>query len=132
MSFSFIAKIKIKGREFQNIIYPWVRDFDNQKYPDEISIEKNNEIINIARLTYRINSEEDENIVIMKWNAYPNSTRWMFINCINIIEIDLTQFYLTYISIMNSTFQNCYILTSVKYGKLSYRSNIKQRMYIKF
>ena len=46
--------------------------------------------------------------------------------------LDLTQFYLTYISIMNSTFQNCYILTSVKYGKLSYRSNIKQRMYIKF
>jgi hypothetical protein len=83
LSFSFIAKIKIKGREFQNIIYPWVRDFDNQKYPDDISIEKNNEIINIARLTY-------------------------------------------------STFQNCYILTSVKYGKLSYRSNIKQRMYIKF
>ena len=69
-----------------------MRDFDNQKYPDEISIEKNNEIINIARLTYRINSEEDENIVILKWNAYTNSTRWMFNNCINIIEIDLTQF----------------------------------------
>ena len=116
LSFSFIAKIKIKERGYQNIIYPYIRNFDNQKYPDEILIEKNNEIINIARLTYRINSEEDENIVIMKWNEYPNSTRLMFFNCINITEIDLTQFDLAYITIMDNTFQNCYNLTSVKFG----------------
>ena len=116
LSFDYIAKIKIKGRGNQSIINPKITNYNAQKFPDEISIEKNNRIINIGGGIYNINSEEDENIVIMKWNTYPISTKGMFQNCINITEIDLTQFDLTLIKNMQNMFLHCYSLTSIKFG----------------
>ena len=68
LSFDYIAKIKIKGRGNQSIINPKITNYNAQKFPDEISIEKNNRIINIGGGIYNINSEEDENTVIMKWH----------------------------------------------------------------
>ena len=73
ISFDYIAKIKIKGTGNQTIICREISSIDNQKYPDEIYIEKDNEIIkNITEGIYKIDLEEDENTIIMKWNTYPN------------------------------------------------------------
>ena len=115
--YDFIVKVKINGIGYQNIINSEIINYDNQTYPDEISIEnKNGEIKNISGGAFNINLEENENSVIMKWHTYPNSTRFMFYNCINITEIDLTQFDLALITNMVNMFYNCYNLTNVTFG----------------
>ena len=115
--FDFIAKIKIKGNGVQTIICPEILNLDNQKYPDEIFIEKDNTIIeNIPGGTYKITLEENENLIIIKWYTYPNSTRRMFKNCVNITEIDLTQFNLTSIVNMGNMFLKCINLANIKFG----------------
>ena len=98
ISFDFIVKVKITDSGYQNIICSDIINYDNQKYPDEIFIEnKNGTKKNISGGIYKINLEENENLVTMKWYTYPNSTTRMFYNCVNITEIDLTQFDLTFI-----------------------------------
>ena len=52
----------------------------------------------------------------MKWYTYPNSTKNMFNECVNITEIDLTQFDLTSIRNMINIFKNCENLTNVIFG----------------
>ncbi len=120
ISFDYIAKIKIKGTGNQTIVCPEISSTDNQKYPDEIYIEKDNEIIkNITGGIYKIDLEEDENTIIMKWNTYPNSTRRMFKDCSNITEIDLALFNLEAIANMGNMFLNCYNLNIIKFGNYS-------------
>ena len=120
ISFDYIAKIKIKGKGNQAIVCPEISSTDNQKYPDEIYIEKDNEIIkNITEGIYKIDLEEDENTIIMKWNTYPNSARRMFKDCANIIEIDLSLFNLEAIANMGNMFLNCYNLNIIKFGDYS-------------
>jgi len=116
--FDFIAKVKINGIGYQNILSPEIINYYNRKkFPDEIYIEKENNIKrNISNGTYYIYLEDDENSVIMKWNTNLTSTRNMFYNCSNITEIDLTEFDLTLITNMGNMFYNCYNLTKVFFG----------------
>ena len=117
ISFDFIAKVKFNKAGYHNIINPEITNYDNQKYPDEIRIIKDDiTIINISGGTYNITLEENEELVEMKWYTYPNSTKRMFANCTNITEIDLTQFDLTSIESTIHMFLNCYNLTNVKFG----------------
>ena len=123
----FIVKIKIKGSGIQNILYSNIVNSDNQKHPDEIYIEKENEEIDYSGETYYLDLEDEESLIIMKWHNYPNSTRWMFKNCDNITEIDLTQFNLTSITSMGDMFLNCKNLIIIKFGNYNTSSleNIK-------
>ena len=112
----FIAKVKIKGNGIHNILCPEILHIDNQAYPNDVFIKKENETINVTEKNYFINSEEAETFVIMKWYNYPSSTRSMFENCTNIKEIDLTEFNLTPIINAENMFFNCKSLTSIKFG----------------
>ena len=124
-SSDFIVKIKINGTGYQNIINPDIKNIDNQKYPDEIIIEKENGTVSaVGGGICHINLEDDDNLIIMKWNTYPNSTNNMFANCVSITEIDLSQFDLTLITIMKWMFLNCYNLTKVTFGNYN-TSNLK-------
>ena len=118
-SSDYVAKVKIKGKGIQNILCPEIKNIDEQTYPNEIFIKNETYIINNTGGSYFINSEEDENFIIMKWYNYSNSTRGMFENCINIIEIDLTEFDLSLIINMDNTFWNCKSLISIKFGNYS-------------
>ena len=115
ISFDFIVKLKIQGAGYQKIMGSEISTLDNQSYPDEIFIENENKTIkNISREYIYLN--DVNNSVIMKWNKYSNSTRRMFDSCVNITEIDLTDFDLTLITNKVHIFLNCKGLANVKFG----------------
>ena len=110
--------IKLKSSGKQNIInYDLIRV--GGQYPDEIHI-KNGATYRIMNYTsYIINLQPNENTLIMVWNIYTaNNTRNMFRGCINITEINLTEFNIdSKILSTGMMFYNCISLTSVIFGK---------------
>ena len=102
--------IKINTIGNQSILYD---NCTEQKcgwnYPDKIYL---NGISIINKGPY-INLTKEENSIILEWFNNLNSTNDMFHDCINIKEIDLSQFDLSQVTRMSAMFMNCYSLDNV-------------------
>ena len=110
--------IKLKSSGEQTIINNDLIRVGGQ-YPDEIHIKNDTTYRIINYTSHIINLQTNENTIIMVWNNYTaNNTRNMFRGCINIIEINLTEFNIdSKIISAGMMFYNCKSLTSVVFGK---------------
>ena len=108
--------IKIRGKGIQTI-------FRNRdcSMPDEIFDIKNNKVLdnnckNNNDEFCNINAGENESLIRIKWDNKPNSIcRELFMGLTNIIEVDLSKFDVSLIS-MGNLFKNC---TSLVYVNLT-------------
>ena len=109
--YSFLNEITIKiiGTDTQNIL------FENYTfYPDEIYIQGNSYIIDDKNRI--MNLTNDENYITMKWNYKVTDCMRMFDGLLNVIEIDLTNFDLSEVTVMNLMFRNCHNLEYIKFN----------------
>ena len=92
--------IKIKGEGTQSIL-----NSEYEYIPDEILVNGNpSNIVEENKIT---NLENEENIILMKWNNKLTSCRQMFEYLINLIEIDLTEFDSSEVKRMDYIFNGC-------------------------
>ena len=101
--------IKIRGEGNKNIFTPF-EGFNSELYPDNIYInddEKLNEINNQYFL------DEEENIIKLTWTNNINNINYLFMDCYDIREIDMSDFDFSEITNMDSLFSNCISLTSI-------------------
>ena len=112
-----IIKLKSTGR--QQIMSTDLEDIKiKNKYPDEVYIVNNNTYKNKTGATTVVNLEENENTVILLWKNYSGeNTRHFFKNCVNITEINLTEFNCPWIDSLGMMFYRCISLTSVIFGE---------------
>ena len=101
--------IKIIGIDTQNILN------ENYKYPpDKIYIQDNSYTIDEKnRIIGLVNNE---NNITMKWNNKLTYCIRMFSGLSNMVGIDLTDFDLSQITVMNFMFENCYNLQYIKFN----------------
>ena len=91
---------KIKGEGTQSIL-----NSEYEYIPDEILVNGNpSNIVEENKIT---NLENEENIILMKWNNKLTSCRQMFEYLINLIEIDLTEFDSSEVKRMDYIFNGC-------------------------
>ena len=83
-------------------------------YPNYIYI--NGEIQNIVNYSYYFN--QTDNLVQLVWNDAINFTKYMFYDCTNIIEIDLSNFDSSKVTDMYYMFANCRSLTSINFSNI--------------
>ena len=109
--YSFLNEITIKiiGTDTQNILY------ENYTFhPDEIYIQSNSYIIDEKNRI--MNLIDDENYITMKWNYKVTNCMRMFDGLLNVTEIDLTNFDLSEVTVMNMMFRNCNNLEYIKFN----------------
>ena len=107
---SSYINLKIKGTGNIKIL----SDFYKGKSPDNITI--NNAISYTKNIDNEYNFENSENNIIyitLTWNESITSTSNMFSGCVNITEIDLSNFDASSVIDMNSMFSGCSSLTSL-------------------
>ena len=96
----------------------------NFNYPDEIYINeiKQDTVQNIYTFNKTINT------VKLVWNNPINDCRSMFYGCSSIIEIDLSHFILSRVTMMNAMFYGC---SSLKKFNISFQSsNVNNMLYM--
>ena len=93
-----IIIITILGAGPQNILNPNFNTLPNQ-------VLVNGEIIQTENTT--INLIENINIISLLWESIINDCTEMFANLSNLIEVDFTNFFFSYIESMNYMFCNC-------------------------
>ena len=102
-------KLKIKGTGIRHIFCPRQGDFENSSYPDEVYINyKKQGIINAS---YYFN--ENDNLVELIWNNSFDYCKFMFYQCYDITEIDLSDFNTSQCTGMQYMFRNCSSLVSI-------------------
>ena len=117
---SSIITIKINETGWQNIFYgesQCIEDRPKFDLPDEVFI--NDE--KLENIEYQYNFETTDNIIQLIWNNPGENWGCLFKNCINIIEIDFSQFDFSKLIQANSMFHNCKSLTSLNindFGKV--------------
>ena len=100
--------LKIKGKGY-NKIFSSYEGFQNYYYPSEIYINGNKQK-NINH-TYYFN--DTHNYVELIWNNGINNSDYIFYKCLNITEIDLSNFNTSQVTSMNHMFDGCASLTSI-------------------
>ena len=112
----------------QRILYSsHTQQYKNEKYyffyncPSKIYI-NNEEIKNLTNCTI-INIQAYDSIIKLVWDKPLISTRYLFGNCVNIIEVNLTNFNTSLITDLAGMFQNCYSLKSVDLSNLVTNNN---------
>ena len=110
--------IKFKEAGIHSILF---NDFQRKKsggrYPDEIKFQ-NGSKINFTDYSINLNSQ-DEKTIILVWEGELNSTNDMFHDCVNITEIDLSEFDSSKVTRMSSMFENCRALISINFGNFN-------------
>ena len=100
--------LKVKGPGYNDIFSSHV-DFKVHLYPDIIYI--NEELQETVNSTY--NLIKNVNVVKLIWNHTVNSTNNLFRKCIDITEIDMTNFDSSEVTDMFAMFHTCSSLTSI-------------------
>ena len=119
LSYELQITIKIQGQGLQMIFsnYYLSKPTEHHSLPKYIIL-NGNKTQNISNII-EINSDKEINTVILKWETDHICTSWMFQNCINIIEVDLSLCKNFVIRVQNSIrcmFENCTSLKSVIFG----------------
>ena len=106
--FNFSAiKLKIIGIGSKKIFQQSKSFFNVINYPIEIfinSVKQN--VVNYSYYFY-----QTENLIELRWNHNINNTRYMFFECHDIIEMDLSNFDSSHITDMSYMFRECESLT---------------------
>ena len=100
--------LKIKGKGY-NKIFSSYEGFQNYYYPSEIYINGNKQ--NNINHTYYFN--DTHNYVELIWNNEINNSDYIFYKCLNITEIDLSNFNTSQVTSMNHMFDGCASLNSI-------------------
>ena len=104
-----IIKLKILGKGAKNIFNNEASQFQEMYYPNEVYI--NDIRQNVVNHSYYFN--ENDNLIELKWNNNINNTGYMFFECSDIIEIDLSNFDTSQVTDMSCMFDGCVSLTSL-------------------
>ena len=109
--------IKINQTGVQSILFnDFTRNKSEGKYPTRVYL--NGTII--PNVIYNISiSSKGENIIILEWNETLDSINDMFNGCVNIIEVDLSQFDSSKVTRMSGMFQNCISLIKVNFSNFN-------------
>ena len=107
--------ITINATGYQLIFYNNCTTIDEcgWDYPNRIYL--NGNLTNTSE-PYIILTEKGTKTIILEWENKLNSTNNMFLDCINIIEIDLSQFDSSSVTRMSAMFKNCHSLTSIDFS----------------
>ena len=113
---SSIITIKIKQSGIQNIFYGGNECFRNSLFspPDEVitnNVKQNS-------VTSQYDFTGTDNIIQLKWNNYLENWGCLFQNCINIDEIDFSQFDFSQKINGNSMFFGCKSITTLNLNDL--------------
>ena len=100
--------LKIKGRGKKNLFTSF-SEFEKELYPNMIYI--NDEIKNVKKSQYNLNKAE--NIIKLIWNNNLNNINYLFMDCYDIKEIDMSNFDFSRVTNMESLFSNCISLISI-------------------
>ena len=103
--------LKIEGIGTKNVFSSNV-DYNITYYPDEVYINGNKE--NMVNPRYYLN--QSNNIVELIWNKTINNCSHMFYDCLDITEIDLSNFNSSQVTYMNRMFYECSSLTSINFS----------------
>ena len=104
-SFSSSITLKIKGPG-NSMLYS-----QSSVYPDEVIVNGNNTSLIYAKCYL----DKEENVVNLKWNYPINNIK--FQRCINITEIDFSNFYSKNFTNMSNMFRDCSLLKSINFFK---------------
>ena len=109
--------IKINQIGVQSILFnDFTRNKSEGKYPTRVYL--NGTII--PNVIYNISiSSKGENIIILEWNETLDSINDMFNGCVNITEVDLSQFDSSKVTRMSGMFQNCISLIKVNFSNFN-------------
>ena len=102
-------KILIKEKGYSDVFCSRTCDFEPKYYPDEIYI--NGIKQDYINSSYYFN--ETNNIIKLIWNKTLENSKFMFYNCSNITEIDLSNFDSSLANDMRYMFKNCTSLISI-------------------
>ena len=115
--------LKIQGPGFSNILS---RDFNEYDYPDIIYINGNQNFT----ITNRYYFNEENNTVNLIWNKSIDNCEYMFRQCSNITEIDLSNFDASNVQTMYLMFDGCSKLSSLDLSNFNTSSaKIMHRMF---
>ena len=103
--------LKINGIGYKNVFTGNIKEFNTIHYPNEIYINGNQQ--NIINYTYYLN--QTKNVVELVWHNSINRTSYMFLDCIDITEIDLSNFDSSQILNTRYMFTSCISLTSINF-----------------
>ena len=119
--------LKIKGLGDRKILTSETRWFTTSNYPNKIII--NGEIQETVK--YEYNFQKEENYVKLIWEDNNiNNCDCMFKDCIDITEINFTNFDTSNVSKMNSMFYGCKSLTSLDLSSFNtHKLKRMQRMF---
>ena len=121
--------LKVNGTGKQKILYSsylyQAYDPDNLIYfyncPSKIYI--NNEEIKKLTSCTTIDIPNFDSLIKLVWDKPLNSTRWLFYYCVNIIEVNLTNFNTSLVTDMAGMFRDCHSLISVELSNLVTKNN---------
>ena len=102
--------LKINGIGDQEIIYADFNTMPDKIYCNGVEVDSSNIIGN------KINIEDNESIITLEWNDNLNNCQSMFLDLINIIEIDLSNFDPSSVSTMREMFSGCTQLAKITIG----------------
>ena len=105
-------KIKIQGEETQNIL-----NSNFSPSPSEVTVNGGNSNILSGNIINGLNDEE--NIIIMKWDSKITSATNMFNQLNNLLEVDLSNFDVSEIETTDFMFSECEYLTSINLNNLN-------------
>ena len=116
--YSHEITLRIKGKGYHNIFLTpgTCSTFDPEfnSYPNDVYINGFKQETN----TYRYNFNEDNNYIQLIWNNRFDTCKCMFTGCINITEIDLSNFDTSQVTYMGDMFKDCISLTSLNLSHL--------------
>ena len=102
-------RLKVVGSGEQSILSDnFVRNYG---IPDEVYLEDTK----VENITSTVNLTGNKTNIKLKWNSKISSSYWMFYNCENITEIDLSFFDNPEITNLGFMFYNCKSLTSINF-----------------
>ncbi|MBO6244135.1 MAG: BspA family leucine-rich repeat surface protein, partial [Clostridia bacterium] len=112
---SYEITLKVKGTGTKNIL----GSSSSYIYPCPSKIYLKNELVTTMQDCHHVDIIESDSEVKMEWNdIIINSTKNMFCDCSEIIEIDMTKFDTSLVTDMSSMFSSCNSLKSLKVANL--------------
>ena len=118
--YSYIITLKVKSTGVNNILSSTITNENTHIYPCPSNIYLNNELFQNYTDCHFIDIKESDTEIKLEWdNIVNNSLSGIFYNCINIIEVDMTNFDTSLITDMTEMFSMCHSLKSLNVQNLN-------------
>ena len=118
--YSYIITLKVKSTGVNNILSSTITNKNTHIYPCPSNIYLNYELFQNYTDCHFIDIKESDTEIKLEWdNIVSNSLSGIFYNCINIIEVDMTNFDTSLITDMTEMFSMCHSLKSLNVQNLN-------------